>query len=61
MTSIQNDRTDEATVRRPLQQASAAQPASRAKDDPRADDPDMIMRLLLDTDRKSQIQAGPKS
>src|ERR1700679_966906 len=51
MTSIQNDRTDETTVRRLLQQTSAAQPASRAKDDPRADDPNMIVRLLLETAR----------
>src|ERR1700679_4043769 len=43
MTSIQNDRTDETTVRRLLQQTSAAQPASRAKDDPRADDPNTII------------------
>jgi hypothetical protein len=45
------DRTDETTVRRLLQQTSAAQPASRAKDDPRADDPNMIVRLLLETAR----------
>src|ERR1700679_3110156 len=51
MTSIQNDRTDETTVRRLLQQTSAAQPASRAKDDPRAQDPNMIVRLLLETSR----------
>ena len=49
MTNIQNDRTDEAPVRRLLQQTSAAQPASRAKDDPRADDPNTIMRLLHQT------------
>ena len=48
MTSIQNDRTDERTVRRLAQQTSAAQPA---KDDPRADDPNMIVRLLLETAR----------
>src|SRR6202453_5323371 len=47
------DRTDETTVRRLLQQTSAAQPASRAKDDPRADDPNMIVRLLLETARLS--------
>src|SRR3984957_16755548 len=51
MTNIQNDRTDEATVRRLLQQTSAAQPASRAKDDPRAEDPNMTVRLLLETAR----------
>jgi MarR family transcriptional regulator for hemolysin len=45
------DRTDETTVRRLLQQTSAAQPASQAKDDPRADDPNMIVRLLLETAR----------
>jgi len=46
------DRTDETTVRRLLQQTSAAQPASRAKDDPRAaDDPNVIVRLLLETAR----------
>jgi MarR family transcriptional regulator, transcriptional regulator for hemolysin len=45
------DRTDETTVRCVLQQTSAAQPASRAKDDPRPDDPDMIVRLLLETAR----------
>ena len=45
------DRTDETTVCRLLQQTSAAQPASRAKDDPRADDPNMIVRLLLETAR----------
>ena len=45
------DRTDETTVRRLLQQTSAAQPASRAKDDSRADDPNMIVRLLLETAR----------
>ena len=36
------DRTDETTVRRLLQQTSGAQPAERAKDDPRADDSNMI-------------------
>jgi hypothetical protein len=51
MTNIQNDRPDEATVRRLLQQTSAAQPASRAKDDPRAEDPNMTVRLLLETAR----------
>jgi MarR family transcriptional regulator, transcriptional regulator for hemolysin len=45
------DQTDETTVGRLLQQTSAAQPASRAKDDPRADDPNMIVRLLLETAR----------
>ena len=49
MTSIQNDRTDETTVRRLLQQTAAARSASRAKDDPRAEDPNMIVRLLLET------------
>jgi DNA-binding MarR family transcriptional regulator len=48
MTSIQNDRTDKTTVRRLPQQTSAAQPA---KDDPRADDLNMIVRLLLETAR----------
>src|SRR3984957_2665150 len=51
MASIQNDRTDETTVRRLLQQTSAARPESQAKDDPRANDPNMIVRLLLDTAR----------
>src|ERR1700722_1157588 len=51
MTSIQNDRTDETTVRRLLQQTAAARSASRAKDDPRAEDPNMIVRLLLETSR----------
>ena len=51
MKSSAPDRTDETTVRRLLQQTSAAQPASRAKDDPRADDPNMIVRLLLETAR----------
>ena len=51
MTSIQNDRTDETTVRRLLQQTSAAQPAQPAKDDPHADDRNMIVRLLLETAR----------
>ena len=45
------DRTDETTVSRLLQQTAATQPASRAKDDPRADDPNMIVRLLLETAR----------
>ena len=45
------DRTDETSVPRLLQQTSAAQPPSRAKDDPRADDPNMIVRLLLETAR----------
>src|ERR1700719_73176 len=45
------DRTDETTVRRLLQQTSAARPESQAKDDPRADDPNMIVRLLLETAR----------
>ena len=49
MTSIQNDRTDETTVRRLLQQTSGAQPAEQAKDDSRADDPNTIMRLLHQT------------
>jgi MarR family transcriptional regulator for hemolysin len=48
MTSIQNDRTDETTARRLLQQTPPAQPA---KDDHRADDPKMTVRLLLDTAR----------
>jgi MarR family transcriptional regulator for hemolysin len=39
------DRTDETTVRRLLQQTSAVQPASRASD------PNMIVRLLLETAR----------
>jgi MarR family transcriptional regulator, transcriptional regulator for hemolysin len=45
------DRTDETTVRRLLQKTSAAQPASLAKDNPRADDPNTIVRLLLETAR----------
>jgi MarR family transcriptional regulator for hemolysin len=45
------DWTDETTVRPLLQQTSAAQPASRAEDDPRADEPNMIVRLLLETAR----------
>src|ERR1700683_5340520 len=51
MKSSAPDRTDETTVRRLLQQTSAAQPASQAKDDPRADGPNMIVRLLLETAR----------
>jgi MarR family transcriptional regulator, transcriptional regulator for hemolysin len=46
MMSVQNDRTDETTARRLLQQTSGAQPAEQAKEDPRADDPNTIMRLL---------------
>src|ERR1700729_386609 len=49
MTNIQDDRTDETTVRRLLQQTSGAQPAEQSKDDPRADDPNTIMRLLHQT------------
>jgi MarR family transcriptional regulator, transcriptional regulator for hemolysin len=45
------DRTDETTVRRLLQQTSAAQPESQAKDDTRANDPNMTLRLLLETAR----------
>jgi MarR family transcriptional regulator, transcriptional regulator for hemolysin len=45
------DRTDETTVRRLLQQTSAAQPESQAKDDPRANDPNITVRLLLETAR----------
>ena len=45
------DRTDEADVCRLLQQAPAAQPAPQAKDDRGADDPNTIVRLLLDTAR----------
>jgi MarR family transcriptional regulator for hemolysin len=45
------NRTDETTVRRLLQQTSAARPASRAKDDSRQDGPDMIVKLLLETAR----------
>jgi hypothetical protein len=45
------DRTDETNVRCLLQQTSAAQPASRVNDDPCADDPNMIVRLLLETAR----------
>ena len=45
------DRTDETIVRRLLQQTSAPQPESQAKDDPRANDPNMIVRLLLETAR----------
>src|SRR5271155_2690572 len=44
-----SDRTDETTVRRLLQQTSGAQPAEQSKDDPRADDPNTIMRLLHQT------------
>jgi hypothetical protein len=58
---MHRDRTDETTVSRLLQQTSAARPASRAKDDHRADDPNTIVRLLLDSDRKGQIQAVSKS
>src|SRR5246127_4483411 len=49
MTSIQNDRMDKTTVRRLLQQTSGAQPAEQAKDDPRTNDPNMTVRLLLET------------
>jgi DNA-binding MarR family transcriptional regulator len=45
------DRPEETTVRRLLQQTSAAQPESQAKDDPRANDPNMIVRLLLEIAR----------
>src|ERR1700721_4027240 len=45
------NRTDETTVRRLLQQTSAARPESQAKDDPRGNDPNMIVRLLLETAR----------
>ena len=55
MTSIQNDRTDETTVRRLLQQTLGAQPAEQSKDDPRADDPNTIMRLLHQT---AQLACG---
>jgi hypothetical protein len=48
---MHRDRTDEATVRCLLQQTSAAQPAWRTKDDPHPDDPNMIVRLLLETAR----------
>jgi DNA-binding MarR family transcriptional regulator len=43
---MHRDRMNETTVRRLLQQTSAAQRASRAKNDPRADDPNTIVRLL---------------
>src|SRR5258708_32353917 len=43
---MHRDRTDETAVRRLLQQTSAAQPESRAKEDPRADAPNTIVRLL---------------
>jgi MarR family transcriptional regulator, transcriptional regulator for hemolysin len=45
------DRMDETTVPHLPQQTSAAQPASLAKDNPRADDPNTIVRLLLETAR----------
>jgi MarR family transcriptional regulator, transcriptional regulator for hemolysin len=45
------DRPDETTVRRLLQQTSATQSESQTKDDPRANDPNMIVRLLLETAR----------
>jgi DNA-binding MarR family transcriptional regulator len=48
---MHRDRTDETSVRRLLQQTSAAQPESRAKDVPRADDPNTIVRLLHRTAR----------
>src|SRR5258708_17697221 len=48
---MHRDRTDETSVRRLPQQTSAAQPESRAKDDPRADDPNTIVRLLHRTAR----------
>jgi hypothetical protein len=43
---MHRDRTDEATVRHLLQQASAARPGSQAKDDPSAYDPSTIVGLL---------------
>jgi DNA-binding MarR family transcriptional regulator len=43
---MHRDRTDETTVRCLLQQAAAARPAWQAKDDPSADDPSPIVRLL---------------
>jgi hypothetical protein len=48
---MHRDRTDETTVRHLLQTTLGTQPASRAKDDPRADDSNMIVRLLLETAR----------
>jgi DNA-binding MarR family transcriptional regulator len=43
---MHRDRTNEATVRHLLRQAAAARPAWQAKDDPVADDPNPIVRLL---------------
>jgi hypothetical protein len=58
---MDRDRVDEATIRRLLlQQTLGTQPASQAKNDPRADDPNTIVRLLLYSDRKSQIQVVAK-
>ena len=51
MTNIQDDWTDETTFGRLLQRTRRAQSAEQAKDDPRADDPNMIVRLLLETAR----------
>jgi DNA-binding MarR family transcriptional regulator len=48
---MHRDRTNEATIRHLLQQTSAARPASQANDDPSADDPNTIVRLLDETAR----------
>ena len=48
---MHRDRTDEATIRHLLQQVAAAQPASRADDDPTADDDYPIVQLLHETAR----------
>jgi MarR family transcriptional regulator for hemolysin len=48
---MHRDRTDEAAIRHLMQQTSAARPASQAKDDPSANDPGTIVRLLHVTAR----------
>jgi MarR family transcriptional regulator, transcriptional regulator for hemolysin len=48
---MHRDRTDEATIRHLLEQASPARPASQARDGPSGPDPNTIVRLLDDTAR----------
>jgi DNA-binding MarR family transcriptional regulator len=48
---MHRDRTNEATIRHLLQQASAGRPVAQAKDDPSADDPSTTVSLLYETAR----------
>jgi DNA-binding MarR family transcriptional regulator len=50
------DRTNEATVRDLLQQASAARPASLAREHPSTDDPNTIVGLLGETARLARTR-----